>query len=65
MKEIKTLQEFADYINEHEDWALDMFDIIESNGWTDETGEEFGVYNDGKERIVINDNNIAIVIGME
>lgn len=31
--EVKTLEQLADYINEREDWPLEVDDIIESNGW--------------------------------
>lgn len=38
--EVKTLEQLVKYINERDEWSLDVSDIIESNGWKDITGEE-------------------------
>lgn len=58
---IKTLQQLADYINENEDWRLATNDIIEQNGWQDETGETYGVCSHGNEKVVMNENGQAEV----
>ena len=59
---IKTLQQLADYINENEDWQLATSDIIEQNGWHDETGETYGVCSHGNEKVVFNERAQAEVI---
>ena len=60
---IEELSELADYINEHEDWELVVSDIIERNGWEDETGETYGVCSDGGwEKVVLNEEGKAEVI---
>ena len=50
-----------EFINEREEWSLEVTDIIESNGWQDITGEERDIYIDaeGNEMVVINDNGKA------
>lgn len=60
---MKTLEELRDYINSHEEWDLVVENIIELNGWVDETGEEYGICNDGQRRLYFymdkNNNLIA------
>ena len=34
-EEVTTLERFADYINEREEWEDSMWDIMELNGWND------------------------------
>lgn len=55
--EVKTLEQLVEFINEHDEWSLEVTDIIESNGWQDITGEERGVCLDaaGYKMVVIND----------
>lgn len=48
---VNTLEEFRDYINSSDDWDSSMDRIIDYNGWVDETGEEFGICNDGLQRL--------------
>lgn len=48
---VNTLEEFRDYINSSDDWDSSMDRIIEYNGWVDETGEEYGICNDGLQRL--------------
>lgn len=62
--EIKNLNQFAEYINQHEDWMLEANDVIESNGWIDETGEEYGICNDGKLRLSFDSTMKAVVTRM-
>ena len=59
--EVKTLEQLADYINEREDWPLEVDDIIESNGWKCLPENDWVVCLDseGNEMIVINDNGKA------
>ena len=59
--EVRTLAQLVEFINESDEWSLDVADIIESNGWQDITGEERGVCIDaeGNEMVVINDNGQA------
>lgn len=59
--EVKTLQQLVEYINERDEWSLDVSNIIESNGWQDITGEERGVCLDaeGNEMVIINDEGKA------
>ena len=37
--EIKTLEQFAEYINAHDEWNDTMWEIMERNGW-DETDDD-------------------------
>lgn len=48
---VNTLEEFRDYINSSDDWDSSMDRIIDYNDWGDETGEEFGICNDGLQRL--------------
>lgn len=48
---MNTLEEVRDYINSHEDWELVVNRIIEQNGWHDDTGEQYGICNDGKRKL--------------
>ena len=59
--EVRTLKQLVEYINEREEWSLDVSDIIESNGWQDITGEEHGVCLDaeGNKMVIINDEGKA------
>lgn len=59
--EVRTLAQLVEFINERDEWPLEVSDIIESNGWQDITGEERGVCLDaeGNEMVVINDKGQA------
>lgn len=59
--EVKTLEQLVEFINERDEWSLEVTDIIEGNGWQDITGEERGVCLDteGNEMVVINDEGKA------
>lgn len=59
--EVKTLGQLVEFINEREEWSLEVTDIIDNNGWQDITGEDRGVCIDaeGNEMVVINDNGQA------
>ena len=63
MKNITTLDQLTDYINESNDWQLDVEDIIELNGWHSDCGETYGVCHDDKgNKVVINEQGDAEVI---
>lgn len=64
IEEIKTLEELKDYINSHEDWMVEVNDVIEHNGWIDETGISVGICNDGKKRLIFDSEMKAIIIDM-
>lgn len=65
VKGIKTLGQLQEFINQNEDWMLETNDVIEANGWVDETGTPFGICNDGKQRLLFNDDMKAVVVEME
>lgn len=56
-----TLEELRDFINSNEDWALTTNKIIEMNGWTDETGDNYGICNDGNRRLYLTVSNGVLV----
>ena len=63
MKKITTLDQLAYYINESNDWQLDVEDIIELNGWHSDCGDTYGVCHDDKgNKVVINEQGDAEVI---
>lgn len=59
---MKTLQELADLINSADEWKTEFNEIIEQNGWNNETAEEWGVCSNDTERIVLDDEGKAQVI---
>lgn len=56
-----TLEELRDFINSNEDWELTTNKIIELNGWTDETGNNYGICNDGNRRLYLTVSNGVLV----
>ena len=56
-----TLDGLADYINNHDNSPLEVSEIIAANGWTDETGQTFGVASDGEQCVMLDDNGEAYV----
>jgi hypothetical protein len=56
-----TLEELRDFINSNEDWELTTNKIIELNGWTDETGDNYGICNDGNRRLYLTVSNGVLV----
>lgn len=63
MKNIcRTLEDFALLINSADEWKLEFNNIIEQNGWNDETAEEWGVCSNDTERIILDDEGKAQVI---
>lgn len=65
VENMTTLEELRDFINDNEDWNIEVSNIITKNGWTDETGETWGVCSDGKRRIILNDNATAEIVNIE
>jgi hypothetical protein len=59
---MKTLQELADLINSADEWKTEFNEIIEQNGWNDETGEEWGVCSNDTERVIYGEDGQAVVI---
>ena len=59
--EVRTLSQLVEFINERDEWSLDVSDIIVSNGWQDITGVERGVCLDkeGNLMVEINDEGKA------
>lgn len=65
---MKTLEELRDFINSTKEWDLSVNDIIEENGWNDETGEDYGICSDDTRRLyfrVENSNLIADITELE
>lgn len=58
---ISTLEAFAALINANEEWNTIYDDIIAANGWKDETGKEFGICSNGRERLEFDENAVAVV----
>lgn len=59
---ISTMEELAEYINESEEWPIDVEAIIEENGWVSDCGTEFGVCHDASQKVVINDEGKAVCV---
>lgn len=59
---VNTLEEFAELINSEDEWKQEFNEIIEQNGWADETGTEWGICSDENERIIFNEKGWAEVI---
>lgn len=64
--EVKTLEQLADYINEREDWPLEVDDIIASNGWQDLAENDLVVCLDSEgNRAELNEKGMVEVIYCE
>ena len=59
-----TLERFAELINDSQEWLLIFNTIIENEGWTDETGNEYGVCSNGKERIELYERGKARIVNV-
>ena len=59
-----TLEQFADLINEADEWKLEFDDIIFANDWT-EIFDEWHICHDGKNVIYFDDNGQAKVKSIE
>ena len=58
------MEELAEYINESDEWPIDVEAIIEENGWVSDCGTEFGVCHDASQKVVINDEGKAVCVTM-
>lgn len=63
MDTINNLYDFAAYINAADTWPEDAAEIIRENGWTDQTGETFGICTDPITGDVLefNSDGVAVV----
>ena len=59
-----TLEEFAELINEADEWKLEFDDIIVANGWI-KMQDEWHVCHDGKNMIYFDDNGKAKITPIE
>ena len=59
-----TLEQFAELINEADEWKLEFDDIIVANDWT-EIFDEWHICHDGKQMIYFDDNGQAKVKSIE
>lgn len=57
--EVKTLEQLVEFINERDEWSIEVSNIIENNGWQDLSGDEFDVCQDGNKKVSINENGEA------
>lgn len=60
-EDVTTLERFADYINEREEWEDGMWDIMERNGW-DETDDDNDICQSGTELLTLSDTGNAHVV---
>lgn len=61
-KNIKTMQDLANYLNEAEDLDVTFLEeTIEANGWVDDCGTEWGICHNDREKVIINDDGKAVV----
>ena len=58
------LEQFADLINESDEWKLEFDDIIFANGWTP-IFDAWHICHDGKQMIYFDDNGKAKVTSIE
>lgn len=59
-----TLEQFADLINEADEWKLEFDEIIDANGWI-KMQDEWHVCHDGKQMIYFDDRGIAKITPIE
>lgn len=57
--EVKTLEQLVEFINERDEWSIEVSNIIENNGWQDLSGDEFDVCQDENKKVSINENGEA------
>lgn len=62
---ITTMGDLADYINAADEWPLDVWDIIERNGWVSDCGTSWGICHNDTEKVVFNDDGVAVVLDVE
>ena len=57
-----TLEDFAELINNADEWSDEFYDIIKENGWHDDTHTAWGICSDGKYKLEFNEYGKAVVI---
>ena len=63
MKNINTLEQLAEYINNNSVWPWDVEDIIERNCWINDCEDEYGeCHDENGNRVVINEFGEAELI---
>ena len=62
---MKTLEDLRDFINENEDWNLQVNEVIEANEWDDEAGTDYGICNDGTRRLQFNSDMEAEIVDIK
>lgn len=64
MKKIMTMSEFAELINEADEWKAEFAEIIEANGWVDDNTLDniWGVCHNDLYRIEIREDGKAVVL---
>ena len=60
-EDVTTLELFADYINEREEWEDGMWEIMERNGW-DETDDDNDICQSDTELLTLSDTGHAHVV---
>lgn len=53
------MSQLVQYINESEDWQLDVETIIERNGWQNDCGDTYGVCHNDESKVIINEQGQA------
>ena len=61
---MERLEQLAEYINSAEEWPLDVEDIIEASGWVSDTHTQWGVCHDAAQKIILNDDGVAVVVNL-
>ena len=59
-----SLEQFADLINEADEWKLEFDDIIVANGWIN-MKDEWHICHDGRQMIYFEDRGIAKITPIE
>ena len=60
-KRIKTLQQFAAYINDYDGWPPNTIQVIERNSWT-EIIDRYKICHDGKNLLTfVNENDVTVI----
>ena len=58
--EIRTLEQFASFINEQDDWTEEMWLIMEMNGWKD-CDNEYGICESDSEILTFREDGTVYV----
>lgn len=59
----ESMQDIADYYNECDVLNVDeLQNMIKANGWIDDCASTWGICHNDKEKVIVNDEGIAVVI---